>query len=313
MKLPKGPKINIPKGPKLSMPKLPSRKGGATEAKAKPVKPAKSAPKVQAPGFVNDLYRDLRDRRLILPAVALLVAIVAVPMALSSTSEPIPPAPAAAIPDDASAVAPAVVREQLVGVRDYRERLDDLKESNPFKQKFTIDETPDEEVVEVVPPPTPAPGGGNPTPTSEPVVAPDSSNPDNAPAPVDNDANNDSVPDNEILILSSRVDVKVGKIGEQKTIKDVKQGTILPERDTAIVMFLGANDDLTAAHFLVTGDVTASTGDGRCGPSAQDCQLLELKAGESRTFDYGPDGTKYRLKVTDILEKVVDKRTIDQG
>jgi hypothetical protein len=41
---------------------------------------------VRAPQLLTDLYRDLRDRRLMVPAVALAVALIAVPMALSSSA-----------------------------------------------------------------------------------------------------------------------------------------------------------------------------------------------------------------------------------
>ena len=50
------------------------------------------------PGILSNLYRDMRDRRLLLPALALVVALIAVPVALSSSSATTapPPAPAAA-------------------------------------------------------------------------------------------------------------------------------------------------------------------------------------------------------------------------
>ena len=47
--------------------------------------------------MLKDLYRDLRDRRLLPVVIALAVAIVAVPFLLGGGSEPVPPtAPAAA-------------------------------------------------------------------------------------------------------------------------------------------------------------------------------------------------------------------------
>lgn len=309
MKLPKGPKITMPKGPKLS---LPSRGGAKKEptAQAGMVGSAgskhPSPQRVKPPGFVNDFYRDMRDRRLIIPALALLVAIAVVPVALSSDTEPVAPPAVAPLPDDVSAVQPAVVREQLAGVRSYRTRLNDFKRQNPFAQQFRIPEKSESDVAALSAPAEPTPGGDPGAVTPAPTTNTDigggvdtAPTPDPAPAPA---------PEPEILILAPRVDVKIGRIGEQKNVTDVEQGQVLPNRDAPVVMFLGATSDLKTASFLVSTDVTASAGDGLCSPSAQDCQFLKLKDGEDRSFDYGPDGLKYRLKVTDIREKIVDRR-----
>ena len=46
---------------------------------------------IRAPEFLNNLYRDMRDRRLLLPAAALVVCLIAVPQLLSSSSTTAPP------------------------------------------------------------------------------------------------------------------------------------------------------------------------------------------------------------------------------
>ena len=94
-----------------------------------------NAPNVQAPAFLNNLYRDMRDRRLLLPALALIIAVIAVPAALSSSSATTapPPAPAAAGLAHEAATSPAVLTEQL-GVTDYRKRLDADQEQEPLPQ-----------------------------------------------------------------------------------------------------------------------------------------------------------------------------------
>lgn len=293
MKLSKGPKITMPKRPQLAMTK---------------------GSRVKPPGFLNDLYRDLRDRRLIIPAVALLVAIAAVPLALRSDSEAVVPPTAAPLPDGVSAVQPAVVREELAGVRSYRTRLSDLKRQNPFAQQFRLPKPSGSDVAELAAPPEPTPGGDTGTVTPEPVTNMDTGAVDPEPTPAPGPARVPDpapAPEPEILILAPRVDVKIGRIGEQKTVEDVEQSQVLPDRDAPVVMFLGATPDLKTASFLVSTDVTASAGDGLCSPSARDCQFLKLKDGEARSFDYEPNGRKYRLKVIDISEKVVDRRKVD--
>jgi hypothetical protein len=58
--------------------------------------------KLRSSTFLNDLYRDLRDRRLLLPIAGLAVAIVAVPMLIGGGSEATAPPPTPA-PVDAEA------------------------------------------------------------------------------------------------------------------------------------------------------------------------------------------------------------------
>ena len=82
--------------------------------------------------FFNDLYRDLVDRRMLVPVIALLVAIVAVPVLLKSEPPaPAPPAAAAAPAEGTDEVSPAVLVSDP-GVRDYSKRLSALKKKNPL-------------------------------------------------------------------------------------------------------------------------------------------------------------------------------------
>jgi hypothetical protein len=91
----------------------------------------------QSPQALTDLYRDLRDRRLLPLVVVLVVGMAVVPIALSSSPEGA--APAAPLPG-AAAVKSNVPEEQIVianpGVRDYQRRLDGETPVDPFVQKF---------------------------------------------------------------------------------------------------------------------------------------------------------------------------------
>ena len=296
MKLP-----NLPKQ-RLSMPK---RKPKAPKDAGAPAKAAKS--QFRVPGRVEDLYRDMRDRRLLFPALALVVAIIAVPIALKSPKED-PPAPAAFVaPEGAEAVAPAVLAEQPVGVRDYRKRLDELKSKNPFAGSFTQPTAPATDG-ELVDPPA------DPGTTSEPVGTEPSTDPVGTP-PDDSTSSSStsSSPDDggEILILAPRVDLKAGRFGEPKDIEGAEIGDLLPDRRKApVVMLIGVSEDLQHANFLVSDDVSDTNGDGSCRPRANDCEFLRLADGEKRTFVYEPNGRKYVVKVTDIREAIVDRRKV---
>jgi hypothetical protein len=309
MKLPK------PSKPKLTMSlRRPKDKAEKAEGAEKVVKAkSKTTPSVRVPQPVEDLYRDMRDRRLLLPALALIAAVIAVPVLLSTPAEAPPPPPVLQAPEGAEAVAPAVLTEETIGVRDYRKRLDALKSKNPFEGSFASplasggggdsDEPDTDTATSTTSPPT---GGATPT---DPATTPtdDLSTTGDAPS-------SDGGTAGEILILAPRVDVKAGRFGEPKDIEGVELGDLLPDRRKApVVMLIGVSEDLRHATFLVSDDVSATNGEGSCRPRANDCEFLRLADGEKRTFVYEPNGRKYVVKVTDIREVVVDRRKVEAG
>ena len=297
--------MKLPKGPKLTMP------GKSSKGAAGPKKAAAKRPSVEAPPFVQNTYRDLRDRHLLIPAIVLLIALVAVPFALSSSSEPALPAAAPVVPADATAVEPAVLAEQLGGVRDYRKRLDALKQKNPFDQQFLIP-TPKSESVEEVSTSTvtdPATTGGSSSGAIDPsvssttggtsTVSTDPAGPATQP-PADNEPTT-------VYIYAPRIDVVIAHNGKRKKYEAVRPGQLLPDRSVPIAMFLTAPNSLEYARFLLSADVTSSDGDGHCAPNANDCEFLKLGLDEKRAVEYGPDAEKYSIMVTDIRRVLVDK------
>lgn len=92
---------------------------------------------------LQNLVADIRNRRLLPVMIALLVAIVAVPFVISGP-EPVDEPTVGELGSGSAALdpagnplsAPAVLAERPV-LRDYRERLDNFKRKNPFKQQLT--------------------------------------------------------------------------------------------------------------------------------------------------------------------------------
>lgn len=292
--------MKLPKGPTL---KLPGRGNGGAAAKPRAAVPR---PNVQPPAFVENVYRDLRDRRLLIPALVLLVALIAVPVMLKAEEAPPPPVAAPVVPAEATAVEPAVLAERLGGVRDYRERLDALKQRNPFKQQYLVP-TPKGEAVESVdssPSETLGTTGGGAASVSGGAVGGSTlgtTEPEPATEPQPT----------QILVYAPRVDLIITHNGKHKRYKAVKPGELLPDRSTPIAMFAGAPQSLENARFLLSSDVTATEGDGHCAPSANDCQFLKLADGEKRLLVYGLEAERYSIKVTDIRAVLVDKRKRD--
>lgn len=96
-------------------------------------------PDVKVPPFLEDLYWDLRDRRLLPLVAVVVVAIVAVPFVLGGDAKVEPPSSGDSAASISSALENAdaanlVVVEATPGLRDYRRRLADRTPTNPFKQ-----------------------------------------------------------------------------------------------------------------------------------------------------------------------------------
>jgi len=278
--------------------------------KSKPKTAAKPRGAIKAPPFLDDLYRDMRDRRLLLPALALIVAIVAVPVALSASKEPAPAPVAFVPPEGAEAVTPAVLAEQPGGIRDYRERLDELKSKNPFESAASAAAaTTSGDPADIIVTPTPdSAATGSTSGTTSPSTPAETPVPSDGSAPPDSSSGGGE-PKTEIRVAVPRLDVAAGKQGDARAINDVKPGDLLPsKRNAPIAMFLGASSNLKFAHFAISDNVTEARGDGRCRPRPNDCEFLRLSEGEKRTFVYGEDGDRYTLKVTDIREELIRPR-----
>jgi hypothetical protein len=251
------------------------------------------------PKFLSDLFRDLRDRHLLVPVALLLAGLVAVPMLLKSSpaDAPPPPDPSALFADD-NATQPAVLADQAT-VRDYRERLKDFNEKNPFTQP-DIALPPAADVTE--PSAEIQTDGGIPPTSSDPGVAPGGTS-----TPPASTTEPDQPPEQtepETRWFSYRIDVSVGRAGDLHDRDGVGQLTPLPSKSKPVVVFLGVTTNLKRAIFSVSTDVNATDGDGACTP-APDCTYLTLEKGDKQAFEYGPGNDPYRLKVRDIYVKQV--------
>lgn len=236
---------------------------------------------------IKNLFRDLRERHLLIPVVVLLVAIVAVPVALSSsaTEAPIPATPTGAGGDNAAV--PAVLAEEEVGIRDYTKRLDSMRSKNPFVQQFEVDEnanggTGDQEV-------EPIDYGAD---AAADVPADDGSSGSGGGSAGDNS--------DEVLLFTVHADIRAGAKGNVKMYRDVATMTFMPSERTPISLFLGADEGTEKAGFSIASDVYVTGGDGKCEPHANDCQFLTLKRGQSMEFAYEPDGDPFVIKLVDL-------------
>jgi hypothetical protein len=268
---------------------------------------------IKTPQVLQDLYLDLRDRRL-LPLIGLVIAtIVALPFLLQGGNEkpePVPASPLASgssVHDAALAVLPAEP-----GLREPSKRLAHRVAKNPFRQHYTgpvfnQGSAPMAESSsggsagsgEVVQESTSEGGSAEAAPASPPVES--SPGGDGGPS---------SAP-GEIELFTFAIDIRIAhtettKSGERKmsdfeTREEVLPTTPLPGKKTPVFTYLGVDPkDGKEAMVLIDPEVTSLFGDNKCISGTSTCQLLGLKPNTIEALEYGPNGVRYKFEVLDI-------------
>jgi len=266
---------------------------------------------LKVPALLQDLYRDLRDRRL-LPVIALiLVAIVAMPFLLGG-SEEAPPAPTAPIGGGGVAhdAAALTVLPAEPGLRDPDKRLAGRPAKDPFVQKYTAP------VFHKGAAPAPESAGAESGAGGETVVESSGEGSTGVPlpesAPIGSGGGSGSAPaPGELQIFTLAADIRLshtefGKDGQKKmsapeTREEVLPTTPLPGKKSPALTYLGA-DPKTAkkALMLVSPEVESLLGDGTCVSGTSTCQLLALEPGAPEVVEYGPNGVRYKIEVLKI-------------
>jgi hypothetical protein len=285
---------------------------------------------MKPPRFLNDLYRDLRDRHLLPLVGVLIVAIIAVPLLLSSDSE----VPSAS--SDAAAQAAALETQDLPtlpavlastpGLRDYRDRLARLHEKNPFRQPVAdlpkvngaghAATVPSASELGSDPAAGSASGGTGLSETIREAVTQTSTQTTTTTTQTaggnGNGSNGGSGSNQDGQWFTYRVDVLTGPAGDTQRRQNVKRFTVLPSRSNPVALFLGVEEGGKKANFMVSPDVVDSRGDGTCLPDPSQCEFLTLKAGDERKFEYAPTGEPdtFVIEIKDIrLVPIDDPRT----
>jgi hypothetical protein len=257
---------------------------------------------IKVPDFLQDLYYDLRDRHL-LPLVAiLLVAIVAVPIALSQSPDEAeaPVESAVATPSAVGGRSSVLVAKSAPGLRDYKRRLERMEAKNPFKQQYSAEEGEGES--------SPSEGSASPEgePPSSTTYTPTEPSVPSTPSP--SETGGEPGPGN-LTYFSYAIDVRVvpGGLqdggaggGDAQVRRNLPELTMLPSRDTPAIVYMGSTKDGKKALMLVSSNVEAIFGDGRCVLGSDSCQLLAMEPGLPETFVYGGEGRTYKIELLKV-------------
>jgi hypothetical protein len=274
---------------------------------------------IQSPEILSDLYRDLRDRRLLPLIILLVAAMVVVPVALSKSPKSAAPVatPQVAAPAHGSALTTAHVTILDPGVRDYRRRLHGDAAKDPFVQLFGGGGATSAATSAAAGAPsstgnstsaglTSTSGGSAPL-TIEGQAASDAAN-GTSPSTGVTGGGSSSAPSSgtrqsspqSTKIVFYRLKVRSGPVGgEMKVNDEVGPSTALPSKTVPALAFLGVTFDgnLNAqqAYFLVSNGVSLVTGSGDCSFGAP-CQLVAMKPGDYTDLTW-TDGQQYRIKL----------------
>jgi hypothetical protein len=260
--------------------------------------------------FLKNVLHDLIEKRLWPVAIALVVALIAVPIVLGGGSDAgSGDADIAAVPTPANGAAgtPAATRDAVIGLEEQAAggSIDrGGKVRDPFVQHHlpkvqttvTNAVTTTKNLADSLSGGTGASSdtssGGSDTPASTPTPT----TPAATPKP-----DTTKQPDTTSADLY-RVQLKFGEAGAEKTYNNVARLTPLPSSDSPFFVYLGLKDDQKTAIFLVDAD-SVPTGDGTCKPSKADCAQIELKAGDMEYFDLqsGTAGVvQYQLELVGV-------------
>lgn len=273
---------------------------------------------LKAPDFLVDLYYDLRERRL-LPFVALLaVAIVVVPIALSQSSEselPEAGSPTEAVP---SAISPNGDSGQLVAkfaprLREYERRLRHLRASDPFEQQYAASEPSTGDA-------TGSEGETSSSSGSESAtIEPSGSSSEGDPSSPSPESSGEPTPgQGKLTYFSYAIDVRVvdganqdastqRPAGEPDVRRNLPELTMLPSRKAPAAVYMGSTKDGKKALMLISSNVNAIFGDGKCVLGSGSCELLAMEPGVPETFVYGGNNRTFKIELLKIHLVKTDK------
>jgi hypothetical protein len=264
--------------------------------------------------FLEDLWQDLREKRLWPVAVALVLALVAVPVLLKKPFQAPPPAPAvatSAADQDLQHQAKVVLANQ----ESNGSRLNLFDPSDPFRAPASARKKDDNGV-------TSASGGGLSNPAGQAAGSGASSGGDSGGGSLTPDSGGGgfsgggttgggSVPKSKTKVTKFTyvIDVTYKHNGHTRKEKGMTALEMLPNSTSPLLVFLGVDSKATNAVFIVDSSLKpAPEGEGKCKPSTDNCNFLYLGAGNEEVFTTS-GGQIYSLQIDGIRRVKVKSKS----
>jgi hypothetical protein len=238
----------------------------------------------------NDIWQDLREKRLWPIALVLVLAIVAIPVALTKSAAQ----PPASTPVAETEGAYDRVTVKLDGAdaasTGAGSALDEFAEGDPFTPPSAIAKSAGAGATATASLAGPSDGGDSGQPSgggSSPSPSPD--------APVD------VVPPvtrTETSQYEYVADVTFWVGNQRREMRGLRKLDMLPNQSAPVLIFMGTAGDGGNAVFLVDSTLKAA-GEGRCVPSRANCAYVHVGPGSEEAFTT-EQGDSYRLRVDEI-------------
>jgi hypothetical protein len=230
--------------------------------------------------FLKNVLHDLVEKRLWPVAIALVAALVAVPIVLGGSSSNA----GAPVADVADVTTPNglvnhrdVARGQVVSLEE--QAAGKVERSGKVRDPFVQHHQPKPVKVKVVATTTPKTAASTQGGSTSPSTSTGGSNPFATPSPTTTPQKPETT-----SVDTYRVKLSFGEVGAMKSYDNVARLTPLPSSDNPFFVYLGLADDQKSAIFLINADAVPN-GDGSCKPSHDDCQQIVLRAGDTEFFD----------------------------
>jgi hypothetical protein len=261
--------------------------------------------------FFRSILDDLVEKRLWPVAVALLVALLAIPVLLSNSADnepgtaPVPVTPAVAPGGSLAAFEPVVSTEGKKS-SEIRKDLEGFESKDPFKpQNLGGGGGSSSGSVEVQGADAATSGGGG-------SVTPDSGSFGGS-TPTGPTSGNDTstgssgaATKTQTFYYAYTADVRFGKEGNLDR-KTLSQFRALPSSQDPVVVFMGVREDGETAIFLLSS-AASSTGEGNCEPD-DTCTFLYMKKGDEQRLEAVTTNNEvvtYELVLLDIDARRTD-------
>jgi hypothetical protein len=232
--------------------------------------------------FLQDLWHDLREKRLWPVALGLLLGVIAVPVVLAKTaSEPAPQKPVAVeAPTKTDDLDLDVVDKS--GGASAGSALGAFASKDPFKPPAAVTKAPSGDAK--------ASSGASKDGGGEPPVSGDES-PGGDKDPV-------APPPPTTTQYEYVADVTFWTGNRRRAVKGLSKLDMLPSETVPLLIFMGVSGNGSNAVFLVDSTLRAA-GEGRCTPSRSNCAFVRIGPGSEHTFT-DQEGQSYTLRIDEI-------------
>jgi hypothetical protein len=263
--------------------------------------------------FLNDLWNDLRSKRLWPVAVALLAGLIAVPVVLSKSSEK-PSAPAPVASEARKAPEPKELRGlanvKLDGAAKSGSPLDTFDPSNPFLPPKSVLARAKQQsqagATSSGPGSTAATSGSTGSTGSAGGTGSTGTTGPNTGGTGGGDQTK-TKPKTTTTQYTYVVDVTFSANERTRHIKGMQRLEMLPNETNPLLLFMGVDSGAGNAVFLVDSSLTAA-GEGKCKPSPDKCAFAYVGPGAEEQFT-NDKGDTYRVRIDEIRKVKVPTKS----